>query len=214
MSLDFNNAEFPRLLPLEKSFAADQVEAELKQLFIDLFAEKLAAAVFDANVLGAAHLGSLDLVRKSVNSDGLALFQGDREEAATRYLYRAWKSGNVQGRGLHFLRTYLQMLYPNTWSIEQMWQNPSMAYTSGMLTTEELNSTFLDPVYDRLVMVLTSRVKIAIDHDAPLATSFQKMLIALLSILPARIVPEFRARAPVSIGTGVGIRSVAIARLQ
>ena len=108
MSLDFSNAQLPRLLPLEASFSENDVEADLKQMFLDIFGSTLAADVFDVNVLGAAHLGSFDLVRKAVNTDGLVLLQGDREEAATRYLYRAWKSGDVQGRGLHFLRTYLQ----------------------------------------------------------------------------------------------------------
>ena len=110
MSLDFSNAQLPRLLPLENSYTENEVEADLKRLFLDLFDSTLAADVFDVNVLGAAHLGSFDMVRKAVNADGLVLMQGDREEAATRYLYRAWKSGDVQGRGLHFLRTYLQML--------------------------------------------------------------------------------------------------------
>ena len=91
MSLDFSNAQLPRLLPLEASFSENDVEADLKHMFLDIFGSTLAADVFDVNVLGAAHLGSFDLVRKAVNTDGLVLLQGDREEAATRYLYRAWK---------------------------------------------------------------------------------------------------------------------------
>lgn len=120
MALDFPDAQLPRLLPLEQSFTVDAVESDLRQLLVDLFGSRLAASVFDANVLGAAHLGSFDLVRRSVNVDGLALLQGDREESSTRYLYRAWKSGDVQGRGLHFLRTYLQLLFPNDCDVVQM----------------------------------------------------------------------------------------------
>lgn len=120
MALDFANAQLPSLAPLAASFTVDDVESDLKRLFIDLFTEYLAIDAFDANVLGAAHLGSLDLVRQSVNTDGLVLLQGDREEEAMRYLYRAWKSGNVQGRGLHFLRTYLQLLFPNDCDVVQM----------------------------------------------------------------------------------------------
>jgi len=120
MGLDFANAKLPNMAPLEASFAADDIEADLKRLFIDLFITYLASDTFDANVLGASHLGSIDLVRQAVNSDGLVLLQGDREEAAMRYLYRAWKSGNAQGRGLHFLRTYLQLLFPNDCDVVQM----------------------------------------------------------------------------------------------
>ena len=136
MSLDFQNAQLPRLIPLEGSFAENEAEADLKKLFLDLFGANLAGDSFDANVLGAAHLGSLDLVRKAVNTDGLVLLQGDREEAATRYLYRAWKSGDVQGRGLHFLRTYLQMLFPNECEVEQLWHDKESPYPTALYTTK------------------------------------------------------------------------------
>ena len=136
MSLDFQNAQLPRLTPLEGSFAETEVEADLKRLFLDLFGTNLAGNSFYANVLGAAHLGSLDLVRKAVNTDGLVLLQGDREEAATRYLYRAWKSGDVQGRGLHFLRTYLQMLFPNECEVEQLWHDKESPYPTALYTTK------------------------------------------------------------------------------
>jgi hypothetical protein len=33
-SFDFSNAELPRLLPLENSYAENGVEADLKQLFL------------------------------------------------------------------------------------------------------------------------------------------------------------------------------------
>lgn len=120
MSMDFPNAELPKILPLHASFAENDIEADLKQLFIDLFMFFMAEQAFDLNVLGAAHLGSFELVRKSINADGLALIQGDREEPSTRYLYRAWKSRNVQGRGLHFLRTYLQLLFPGQCEVYQL----------------------------------------------------------------------------------------------
>ena len=66
-SLDFPSAELPRLLPLEQSYAESEVESDLKRLFLDLFNANMAADTFDVNVLGAAHLGSFDLVRRAVN---------------------------------------------------------------------------------------------------------------------------------------------------
>lgn len=124
---DFKLAELPSTEPLQHSHAGSQIEGELKLLFKELFG-LVGRDTFDANVLGAAHLGSFDLVRKMVNHDGLVLLKGDREEAATRYLYRAWKSGDVQKRGLHFVRTYLQLLFPGVTSVRQMWHDKRHPY--------------------------------------------------------------------------------------
>jgi hypothetical protein len=109
------------LTPLQKSFAVDEVEGQLKQLFIDLFDVHFQPDFHDANVLGMAHLGSLDLVRKIINLDGLVLLRDGREDYTTRRLYRAWRAGHLQGRGLHFLRAYLQLLFPNQCEVYQFW---------------------------------------------------------------------------------------------
>ncbi|PSJ15770.1 hypothetical protein, partial [Nitrosomonas supralitoralis] len=101
--MDFKNAKLPSLKPLKNSFVADGVENDLRNLFIDLFEKMMASTAFDANVLGNGQLGSMDLIRKLVNVDGLALIDGINEETATRYLYKAWKSRRKNGRGFHFL---------------------------------------------------------------------------------------------------------------
>lgn len=136
MSLfDFPQAQLPRAEPLRHSHAATQVEAELKELFGQLF-ERVGPDTFDASVLGAPHLGSFELVRRMMNHDGLVLLQGSREEAATRYLYRAWRSGDVQKRGLHFVRTYLQMLFPGQASVRQLWHDKRYPYGSAFVGNE------------------------------------------------------------------------------
>jgi len=219
MPLDFSNAQLPRLLPLEASFSENEVEADLKRLFLDLFNARLSAGVFDANVLGAAHLGSLDLVRKAVNTDGLVLLQGDREEAATRYLYRAWKSGDVQGRGIHFLRTYLQMLFPNLCEVEQLWQDKASPYPKALYSTKPSFAWWLHQVGEeglklngswglgrRIVgadesrstrtintsgMFLTSRVEIALDFSVNVR-SIASLMHIIRSVIPARLLPIFR----------------------
>ncbi|MFZ4540031.1 hypothetical protein, partial [Propionivibrio sp.] len=189
-------------------------------LFLDLFDSNVAANAFDANVLGSAHLGSLDLVRKSVNMDGLALLQGDREEAATRYLYRAWKSTDVQGRGLHFLRTYLQMMFPNLCEVEQLWQDKSQPYPTALFTGKPRVSFWLyalgepglklngrwkvggqRPVEDFATessrfpdlsgMFLTSRIEIALDFSVQV-TSVASLMHIIRSVIPARLLPLFR----------------------
>jgi len=220
MALDFQNAKLPRLLPLEASYAENEVEADLKRLFLDLFSAKLSADSFDANVLGVAHLGSFDLVRKAVNMDGLVLLQGDREEAATRYLYRAWNSRNVQGRGIHFLRTYLQMLFPNLCEVEQLWQDKSLPYPQSLCAVKPRVSYWLygvgEPglrlnglwkigasrpiadygaaasrVPDTSGMFLTGRIDIALDFSVNVR-SIASLMHIIRSIIPARLLPMFR----------------------
>ncbi|PIQ51121.1 MAG: hypothetical protein COW02_16425 [Comamonadaceae bacterium CG12_big_fil_rev_8_21_14_0_65_59_15] len=218
--MDFNDAQLPIISPLAGSFTENDVESDLKKLFSDLFGAKQAALAFDANVLGSAHLGSFDLIRKSVNTDGLVLLSGEREEAATRYLYRAWKSGDVQGRGLHFLRTYLQMLYPNLCQIEQLWQDKSRIYPTSLVANKPRVNYWIyalgesglkldglwgvgaqRPVVDfeaeasRMPdlsnMFLTSRVEITLDFAVQIKSIINLMGI-IRSIIPARLLPHFR----------------------
>jgi hypothetical protein len=233
MSLDFPSAQLPRLTPLEGSFAENEVEADLKKLFLDLFGANLAGDSFDANVLGAAHLGSLDLVRKAVNTDGLVLLQGDREEAATRYLYRAWKSGDVQGRGLHFLRTYLQMLFPNECEVEQLWHDKESPYPTALYTTKPSFAWWLHQVGEdgvkldgswglgrRIVgadesranrkvntagMFLTSRILISLDFSVN-TRSIASLIHIIRSVIPARLLPVFRfwLRIAFSVSVSMG----------
>lgn len=215
---DFTHAQLPALNPLAASFEENEVEADCKRLLMDLFTEHLAKTVFDVNVLGAAHLGSLDLVRKAVSMDGLVLLQGDREEAATRYLYRAWKSGDVQGRGLHFLRIYLQLLFPGECDIVQKWHTdnnypdflcdltPKYSSDYNYLGDENL---FLDGAwnvgaqYYRLDdsmgddeinsegLFLTSRIEITMGPSIDSA-SLAKISSILGACMPARLITQFR----------------------
>lgn len=135
MAFDFPSAQLPQATPLRESFAHDDLEAELKALMLELF-EQLAPDTFDASTLGAPHLGSFELVRRMVNHDGLVLLRGGHEEAATRYLYRAWKSGDIQKRGMHFLRTYLQLLMPNQVQVHQLWHDTRFPYGEAFRVNE------------------------------------------------------------------------------
>jgi len=218
--VDFSNAQLQELKPLQHSFTVDDIESDLNRLIIDLFKTYLASNVFDVNVLGAAHLGTFDLVRKSVNADGLVLLQGDREEAATRYLYRAWKSKNNDGRGLHFLRTYLQMLFPNTCEVTQLWHDKTETYPNALFTGKprenfwlfylgepglKLNgswgvggkrqeSEFLSEstrVRDLTNAYLTSRIEISMGFETQIR-QFATLLNIIRAIIPARLLPIFK----------------------
>lgn len=180
MSFDFQNAQTPQLTPLRHSFAVDDAENDLRNLFIDLFDVYIGSAAFDANVLGMAHLGTLGLVRKSVNSDGLVLLPGIGEEAATRYVYRAWKSRNLQGRGLYFLKTYLQALFPGAWDVQQQMQLSAQPYPTA-LTDRQIAGNDVDKY-------LTSRLHIK--FDAQYVSDVSALTPVISSIIPARFIPK------------------------
>ena len=175
----------PTAAPINASFANDDIVSAFKQLFADLFEQHLASALHDVNALGMPHLGTFDLVRRNVNADGLALLPGSSEEDATRYLYRAWRSRDSDGRGLHFLKTYLQMLFPNICELEQMMQSKHQPYPLDLYPAS-LHSG--DP--DKY---LTSRVEIILDYSTEM-TDFTKLMSVFRAILPARIAPLFKFR--------------------
>lgn len=187
---DFSNAQLPGLAPLEASYTVDDVEADLKQLFIDLFRDGIASRLFDANVLGAAHLGSFGLVQKIVNKDGLAILNtGSNLEAATRYLYRAWLSSDNQGRGAHFIRTYMQLLFPGEHEIIQLWQDKSAPYPELLYEAEQPNS------------FLTSRFTIRGSNINVLA-NINRLKKSILSCVPARFVINISYNSGASGGFG------------
>ena len=175
----------PTASPIDASFANGEIEGDLKQLFADLFDQQLTKCLFDANVLGAPHLGTFDLVRRSVNADGLVLLPGSTEEDATRYLYRAWRSRDNDGRGLHFLKTYLQMLFPNLCSVEQMMQAKNRVYPLDLYPASKHGGD--DDKY------LTSRIEIIVDWASEM-TNFTKLMSVFRAVIPARLTPLFRVR--------------------
>lgn len=176
--------KLPELTPLKNSFAVDAVEEQLRDMFIKVFDTYIASDFHDINVLGAAHLGSLDLVRRVINFDGLVLISNNREEPNTRRLYRAWKAGALQGRGLHFLRAYLQLLFPNSWTISQMMQVKALPYPTALYPSENFVN---DPT-----MFLTSRIQIAVAADNENAGSIGKIAGIIKDVIPARMLPEIR----------------------
>jgi hypothetical protein len=188
--------QLPQLTPLEKSFAVDEVEEQLKQMFIDLFNAHLAERAHDVNVLGMAHLGTLNLVRRIVSVDGLVFIPNTREEAATRRIYRAWKAGNAQGRGLHFLRAYLQLLFPNSWTIDQQMQAKASPYPTALSPAQY---TLNDP--DKY---LTSRIKVWVSSQASNAGSVGAIAKILKDIIPARLIPEINISETSSTTLRVG----------
>lgn len=239
LSLGFDDAVLPSPGPLKHSASANGIEADLNKLFCALFDEAISRRLFDANVSGAAHLGSLDLVRRAINRDGLVLMQGDREEPSTRYVYKAWKSENGQGRGLHFLRTYLQALFPNLCDVNQLWQDKNHDYPYALYTNKPHFSWWLKRLGEpglkldgswalgRPVsrdegwrehrapstegLFLTSRVEIELDLSVDVR-SIENLMDIIRSIIPARLVPHFKFVLRMFIS--VHIRSLYALKMQ
>ena len=172
------------MTPLQKSYTNNSFEREIKELFIDLFKTHLGEATFNAFVLGSPHLGSFDLVRKSINTDGISLLQSNVEETTTRYLYRAWKSGDVQKRGLHILRVYVKLLFGSLAEVIQLQHSIHEPYPTKLVEYKPGDSLLPDHY-------LTSRVYVDIDSSFA-DESIKRIASSVQSILAARFVPEIR----------------------
>jgi hypothetical protein len=172
-------AQAARLYPLRESCEYDQVEAELKRLFIALYEQLLLKDADDLNVYGTAHLGSFKLVERFVQADGLALIRNN-DDGAMRYLYRAWRARN-SGRGLHFLRTYLQLLWPNAWELSQLWQDRNEPYPTKLRTA--------DPSVQSVAgHYLTSRLQVGIEDESETGAQIARIAPALRAVISAKFV--------------------------
>lgn len=174
----------PTLAPLVNSAQYDEIEAELKQVFLDLFATYLRSSERDLNVVGAAHLGSLALLEKCIKQDGLAVFGDDTY--AVQYLYRAWHARNPK-RGMIFLKTYLQLIWPNGWIVDQMWQDKRQPYPTALVARGDI--TDVDPSTNYF---MTSRITVSIADDAESGVNIPRVEPALRSALAARFLLEIR----------------------
>jgi hypothetical protein len=186
-NFDLSTSEVPQLVPLKNSFAVDQAEEELRDLICELFETELGEDAYDASAAGAAHLGTFGLVQRAINADGLVLLPNKNEHPATRYIYRAWKAQNLQGRGTAFLRTYLQMHFPNDFAVNQLWHKKDTPYPEGLVSPADTPAPVIDPA----TMYLTSRLEIDLDYDIA-NWSIKYLVDVIRAIIPARFVPTFR----------------------
>lgn len=183
----------PDLVPLRESHEADQMEAELKALFIELFEQFIRPGEREINTIGTPHLGPFEQFERAVKTEGLALVRRGDEESM-RYLLRAWKARNPK-RGLHMLRLYLRMLWPLGWSVEQLWCPVAGAYPVDVTPTEQPGH------------FLTSRVRVTISSDVSSGQELASVAPALRSVVPARMLLELRVnyRMDQELGLCAGI---------
>ena len=190
----FPDAQLPALTPLlVKGDYGGDVEGELRDLAVQMFRIGMASSAFDANVIGSAQLGSSDFVRFALARDGLALAKSDISHQAMRYLYKAWMSRNEQGRGLHFLRTYLQLQFGDKASAIQLWHDNDKPYPTA-LSPRKNNGRWL-----------TSRVAVSIDDTVIADSDAAKGIGVIASVLPsalaARLVPMMSVQSKATVSS-------------
>lgn len=191
----------PDLQPLRHSHEASQLETELKGLFMAMFDQFVRPSLTEVNTLGAPHLGGVDQLERAVKVDGIAL-QRSADIGAMRYIHRAFRARNPK-RGLHMLRTYLQLLFGDgNWEAHQLWQEVGASYPMALHETEAA---------DRF---LTGRVHVKVISSG-IARTPELMAQALRSVLPARMLLRVSLIAyPIEQYVGIHMGALASVVLQ
>jgi len=174
------------LQPVQQFHEADEVEQQLKALTLDLFREYFRFYEREINAMGMPHLADFELIERWVKVDGLAMVRGNSQDAM-RYLFKAWRSRNPK-RGLHFLRTYLQLLWPDGWAAVQLWQRKDKAYPNGLVSTLDTPIQG-DPRKDHY---LTSRINIDVYAEGEDGKGISSVARALRTTLSAKFVVMIR----------------------
>lgn len=167
--------------PLKHSHAASPVEADLKQIMIDLYQDNLALTADEINVYGAPFLGSFALLERLVTADGLSIPRSHGTTDAIRYLFKSWNYLNPE-RGFHFLKTYLQALWGESYEVNQMWQKKTEPYPTYLRTVAQIVGVESD-------YFLTSRVIVDLDIGEDVPEALQK---AIRTAVAARFVLQLR----------------------
>jgi hypothetical protein len=184
----------PDMQPLRESHEADTLESELKALFIELLGDFVRPAERLTNTVGIPHIGAFTQVERAVGAEGLAL-QRRGDQNAMRYVFRSWRARNPK-RGLHMLKTYLQLLWPNGWEMHQQWHKNGAPYTSDMSDTDEGDH------------YLTSRVMVFVHTATTDGSDVASVAPSLRSVVPARIVLSVQVLTTNRIDAGLLLAGV------
>jgi hypothetical protein len=166
------------LTALERSHSVNDVEKQLKQLFIAIFDDLLLDKFTDASYLGAPTHASFEQLKISAAFSGLEHITTGLTKVQLQHLYKIWSTRN-QDRGFYFFNAILQAFFPNRFTIAQVWHSKALTYPSNPLPANDPDA------------FLTSRINITIfDLDGNIIDS-PKLRRMATHILPARIVPIF-----------------------
>lgn len=170
----------PALQPLAQSYEANELETELKAIFMAVFEKLLRESERNLNLYGMAHLGGDGLMASALKADGIAMVK--RSSTRMQFLMKANRSRNPR-RGLLFIKKYLQAIWPNIWLVEPLWhpiaevaQYPALCVPNG----------------DPETHFLTSRVRITLPVSSDNGLGLTEIAKAFRSTLPARLMLEFK----------------------
>lgn len=176
-------AEEPALQPIGASFAATRIEDELRSVFMQTFETLMRPSERQANSLGNPHLGNRELTDQSLAADGLQIYQGAGvSNGGGNYLLRSWRAHNPK-RGLHLLKTYLQMLWPNVWTCTQLWHEKGKEYPTALSPTDGGNH------------YLTSRVDVSLPSRVTKGADLASVQSGLRAAIPARVLLTLTIKA-------------------
>lgn len=148
--------EIVKLEPLKQSYDETEQELAVKQAFMQLIESSLRSTERKINVYGSPHLGDYELKARFSKQNGFAII--NKDDATMHYLFKAWRYRNRM-RGLHLLRTYLQLLWANRWTANQMWQDKNAPYPTALVGEAGATSNHY----------LTNRIHVAIDAEVTAA---------------------------------------------
>lgn len=171
------------LIALQRSAVADDVEAEFKALFLQLYKDRVDPGVNELALYGMPHLGSIGIIERYVSGDGLAVLRTTTVEQI-RHLFHAWRYNNPQ-RGTAFLAAYLNVLFGPVYTISQLWCHKDGTYPVDCLDQHEIEAAGgdLEDYY------LTSRLRVDIETEiVP-----ERILRAARTAVAAKFVLELRA---------------------
>jgi RNA-binding protein YhbY len=187
---------------LKNTAYASELEDELRNLFVKMYADHLQATADEINVYGAPHLGSLALVQRNVAADGVSIMS-QADDVRTRYLHKAWRFRNPE-RGMHFLRTYLSAIFPGQHTINQLWQKKGEAYPTAL--SEKTKAVSESSHW------LTSRIQVDLDIEESLPA---RILNSIKTAVAARFVVKVRVAkfCESPVGVAMVMRPAVIMRL-
>ncbi|MFJ3487115.1 hypothetical protein ACIPL1_27405 [Pseudomonas sp. NPDC090202] len=181
------------LTPLQRSAEYDDIESQLKALFLRLYQKHLAASVQELGLSGMPNLASDETISRHLNNDGLAILR-DTSNENIRYLFHAWRYRNPQ-RGTAFLRTYLTALFGPVFTIEQLWCPKDGVYPQDARDSYEMSVLGVD----KSTHFRTSRLRVDIEtNKLP-----DQIIRAAKTAIPARMVLEMRVASRIGFNLPV-----------
>jgi hypothetical protein len=182
------------LQPYGYSFAGDDDEQALKEIFTTVFNELFGDQIRDIHSYGMPHWGSANVVERFTKQDGLVVVR--RPTASNlimRIIYANWKSLSSR-RGLSFLEFVLQMIWANQWQINRLYHSTERIFAYPSLSTPD----------QTLDSFLTSRITITINQDVDVQEILE--LSPMISkLVPANIVAKVASGLDLGDTAQIGI---------